>query len=72
MPAFQMVYTYQGLSFGGYATPHIIPASPFLKIYALAPSNMMIHPAWVVQHIIDDNGKKQTIDDLFKGPPKQT
>eukprot|EP00957_Ditylum_brightwellii_P120204 9172215-Ditylum_brightwellii.AAC.1 len=33
---------------------------------------MMMHPAWITQHIFDDHGRKQTIDDLLKGTTKDT
>eukprot|EP00957_Ditylum_brightwellii_P187917 14307816-Ditylum_brightwellii.AAC.1 len=69
VPAFQRVGKKNtGFGFGEYARPCIIPASQFLRFYAPVPSSMMMHPLWVVQHIVDDNKeKKQTIDDLLKG-----
>ena len=51
--------------------PKIIPRAPCPKIWTPAPTHI-----WklelVANHIFDDKGKKQSIDDLIKGPMKTT
>ena len=53
------------------ALPRVIPRAPFPKIWAPAPTHIW-QPNLVVNHIFDDRGRKQSIDDLIKGPTKDT
>jgi len=53
-----------------HALPRVIPWVPFSCICSGAPTGIMHHPTWVAQHLFDDHGKRQTIDDLLKGPMK--
>ena len=40
-------------------------------IQTLSP-NFIYNPSWVAQHIFDDNGQKQSLEDLLKGPMAKT
>ena len=51
--------------------PYIIPKSPFPKIWAPTPSHIW-NPSMVAFHIFNKDGKKQSIDDLIKGPTQET
>eukprot|EP00957_Ditylum_brightwellii_P211360 15366086-Ditylum_brightwellii.AAC.2 len=52
-------------------TPWLFARGPLPKIYAPAPDGFMQHPSLVAFHVFDKNGKKQSIDDLLKGPMKE-
>ena len=51
--------------------PSLIPRAPFPKIWAPAPEHLW-RPDLVANHIFDTNGRKQSIDDLIRGPMKTT
>ena len=51
--------------------PHIIPRAPFPKIWNPVPSHIW-NPSMVAYHIFNKEGKKQSIDDLIKGPMQET
>ena len=51
--------------------PHLIPHSPFPKIWSPVGPSQLVHPTLLANHIFDENGKKQSIDDLITGPNKK-
>ena len=51
--------------------PRIISRSPLPRLNLGNISPNKIHPAWVAAHIFDDNGKRQALDTLLKGPTQK-
>ena len=47
--------------------PKIIPKAPFPRIELGGLSATQLHPEWVAHHIFDEQGKKQSLDNLLKG-----
>ena len=47
--------------------PKNIPKSPFPRIDLGGLNTTQLHPEWVAHHILNEQGKKQSLDDLLKG-----
>ena len=51
--------------------PTTVQGSPFPKINLGGLSSSQLHPEWLTYHIFDDQGCKQSLDDLLSGSSSQ-
>eukprot|EP00957_Ditylum_brightwellii_P204333 15338712-Ditylum_brightwellii.AAC.1 len=53
--------------------PRVVPQAPFPRLAKTSINyQQQSHPAWYCNHIFDNNGQKQSIDQLLAGPNAAT